>query len=275
MDVASHSVNKLFDQYVLGVEPQEQYSVLRDLIATYWIYVIGAEIFYYIIATALYHYRINMHCEYYYGSWRPDPASVRKEMMHSMTSMFGFSLLTTPLTVLEHRSSFSHMYFDYSQHSVFFTVGTVLGMLAFADFGVYWIHRWLHHPLIYKYIHKPHHSYKVVTPYASHAFHPVDGWAQSLPYHIYPFLFPINNWVHLIFLAIVNVWTVNIHDQLGQVDLNGVVNGGGHHDIHHREFNFNYGQYTTLWDRIGGSFKAPEFGPKRTDKVQKNKKKTA
>lgn len=39
-----------------------------------------------------------------------------------------------------------------------------------------------HHKLIYKYIHKPHHKWIVPTPYAALAFHPLDGYAQSLPY---------------------------------------------------------------------------------------------
>jgi Delta7-sterol 5-desaturase len=32
----------------------------------------------------------------------------------------------------------------------------------------------------------------VPTPWASHAFHPVDGFLQSTPYHVYAFLFPMN-----------------------------------------------------------------------------------
>lgn len=39
-----------------------------------------------------------------------------------------------------------------------------------------------HHPSIYKFVHKPHHKWIVPTPYAALAFHPVDGYAQSLPY---------------------------------------------------------------------------------------------
>lgn len=39
-----------------------------------------------------------------------------------------------------------------------------------------------HHKLIYKHVHKPHHKWIVPTPYAALAFHPVDGYAQSLPY---------------------------------------------------------------------------------------------
>lgn len=34
--------------------------------------------------------------------------------------------------------------------------------------------------------------FKIPTPFASHAFHPLDGFLQSLPYHLYPFIFPLN-----------------------------------------------------------------------------------
>jgi lathosterol oxidase len=27
--------------------------------------------------------------------------------------------------------------------------------------------------------------------------------------------------------------------------------------MHHLYFNYNYGQYTTLWDRLGGSYRRP------------------
>lgn len=27
--------------------------------------------------------------------------------------------------------------------------------------------------------------------------------------------------------------------------------------MHHLYFNFNYGQFTTLWDRLGGSYRPP------------------
>lgn len=36
------------------------------------------------------------------------------------------------------------------------------------------------------------------------------------------------------------------------------INSAAHHTIHHLEFNYNYGQYFTLWDRIGGSYKRPD-----------------
>jgi lathosterol oxidase len=35
------------------------------------------------------------------------------------------------------------------------------------------------------------------------------------------------------------------------------VNGAAHHTIHHLYFNYNYGQYFTLWDKIGGTYRLP------------------
>lgn len=31
--------------------------------------------------------------------------------------------------------------------------------LVFTDYGIYWVHRTLHHPSVYKYVHKPHHKW--------------------------------------------------------------------------------------------------------------------
>lgn len=129
--------------------------------------------------------------------------------------------------------------------------------IMFTDFCIYWIHRWLHHPLIYKRLHKPHHKWIMPTPFASHAFHPLDGFAQSVPYHIFPFLFPLQKMAFVMLFVFVNFWTILIHD--GEfVSDNPVVNGAACHSIHHLAFNYNYGQYTTLWDRLGGSYRKPD-----------------
>lgn len=129
----------------------------------------------------------------------------------------------------------------------------------FTDACIYWIHRFLHHKTIYKYIHKDHHKWKVPTPFASHAFHPLDGFLQSCPYHIYPFLFPLHKWTYLCLFVFVNIWTVSIHDGDYRVPhlLQPFVNGSAHHTDHHLYYNYNYGQFFTLWDRIGGSFRNP------------------
>ena len=82
--------------------------------------------------------------------------------------------------------------------------------ILFTDFFVYWIHRALHHPRLYKTFHKPHHKWIMPTPFASHAFHPVDGWAQSVPYHVFPFLFPLQKFAYIFLFVTINIWTIAI-----------------------------------------------------------------
>ena len=48
----------------------------------------------------------------------------------------------------------------------------------------------------------------VPTPFASHAFHPLDGYLQSVPYPLFIFLFPLHRWLYLGLFVFVNFWSI-------------------------------------------------------------------
>ena len=178
------------------------------------------------------------------------------EIKQTMASMPAMSLLTAVAFTLEVRGH-SKLYdlpseapfslYNYLQFPFF---------ILFTDFFIYWIHRGLHHPLIYKKLHKAHHKWIMPTPYASHAFHPLDGFSQSVPYHVFPFVFPLQKLASVALFAFINIWTILIHDGEYVAD-SPIINGAACHTMHHLYFNFNYGQFTTLWDRMGGSYRKP------------------
>jgi lathosterol oxidase len=181
---------------------------------------------------------------------------VRQEIWQTNKSLPGMAVLTAPIFLAEVRG-YSKMYdlsssgpgtwYDFLQFPFF---------ILFTDLFIYWIHRGLHHPLVYKQLHKPHHKWIMPTPYASHAFHPFDGFSQSVPYHVFPFLFPLQKFAYVFLFVFINVWTVLIHD--GEYVANSpIINGAACHTMHHLYFNYNYGQFTTLWDRLGGSYRKP------------------
>ena len=60
---------------------------------------------------------------------------------------------------------------------------------AFTETLVYWVHRSLHHPLLYRALHRYHHEFREPTPWVSMAFHPLDSFAQGAPYHLFALLF--------------------------------------------------------------------------------------
>ncbi|EGG01568.1 uncharacterized protein MELLADRAFT_50057 [Melampsora larici-populina 98AG31] len=134
-----------------------------------------------------------------------------------------------------------------------------LFFLWFTDLAIYLVHRWIHTPSIYKYIHKAHHKWIIPTPFASYAFNPLDGFLQSLPYHLFIFIFPLHKSVYLSLFVFVNLWSILIHDSdliVGH-PLEHIINGPSHHTLHHLHFTCNYGQYFTWADRLGKTYRHP------------------
>ena len=73
------------------------------------------------------------------------------------------------------------------------------------------------------------------TPYASHAFHPLDGFAQSIPYHVFPFIFPLQKLAYIALFSFINVWTIFIHD--GEYIANSpIINGAACHTMHKERY---------------------------------------
>lgn len=248
----------------------------RQLLTLYVLATVGGWLLYFITASMSYLFlfdkRYKRHPNFL-------PNQVQLEIAYASWSIPYMALATAPVFFLEVRG-YSKLYmengtqnksgsalnvsetedqFPTFQHSWAFVLISIASFLMFTDCLIYWIHRVLHHRLLYKYIHKPHHKWKVPTPYASHAFHPIDGFLQSVPYHIYPFLFPLHKLTYLCLFVFVNIWTVSIHDGDYRVPLllRPFINGSAHHTDHHLLYKYNYGQFFTLWDRIGGSFHFP------------------
>lgn len=229
---------------------------LRQFLSLYFITSFGGWLLYFLLATFSYIFifdrRVMKHPHFL-------PNQVRREIAYATMSAPGMSLPTAGIFLLEVRG-YSRLYEGISGVPGWLFCGlSIILFLMFTDGLIYWIHRWLHHRLLYKHIHKGHHTWKVPTPYASHAFHPIDGFMQSLPYHIYPLIFPLHKVLYLLLFVFVNFWTVSVHDGDYRVPdiLKPIINGSAHHTDHHLFYNYNYGQYFTLWDRIGGSFRTP------------------
>jgi lathosterol oxidase len=237
----------------------KQYLVL-SLVVAFWAYVlffVFCSISYYIFFVRWKHI------------FRPDSepqvpvGQVRREIMLSMWSLPTIAFLTSPWFMLQ-LHGYSQLYI-YDPTVTWTQTGlTVLAFIVFTDSCIYWIHRWEHtFPWIYKNIHKPHHEWKVPSPYASYAFHPLDGYAQSVPYHLFVIFCPMNVFVYMLMFVLVQLWTIGIHDSVDFIGdkkgswISKIVNGSMHHTIHHSKFIYNYGQYFTFWDKLLGSHYEP------------------
>lgn len=252
LDAADRHV---FTPYVYPSTWTEDY-VPRQILSLFVIVNIGGYVLYFLAATVSYVFifdqRLKKHPQFLKDQ-------VNLEIVYTCKSVPLMAIPTIVLFMFEVHG-YSKLYDNVNSSLGYAGIAvSAVTFILFTDACIYWIHRFLHNGHIYKYIHKDHHKWKVPTPFASHAFHPLDGFLQSCPYHIYPFLFPLHKVLYLCLFVFVNVWTVSIHDGNYRVPetLKPIVNGSAHHTDHHLFYNYNYGQFFTLWDKIGGSFKNP------------------
>ncbi|XP_061826233.1 lathosterol oxidase-like [Nerophis lumbriciformis] len=246
----------VFTPYVYPASWQEE-GASRQIVSLFLLTNLGALLLYLVFGALSFYYvfdhRLTKHPQFVKNQ-------VSQEIHLATTSIFWMSFPTVMLFFWEVRGH-SKLYDGIKQTVMGWSevLASIVGFLFFTDMCIYWIHRCMHHRSIYKYLHKQHHLFKIPTPFASHAFHPLDGFLQSLPYHIYPFIFPLHKAVYLSLFVFVNIWTISIHD--GDYRISGpfihLINGAAHHVDHHLFFNYNYGQYFTLWDRLGGSYRHP------------------
>lgn len=244
-------------------------SILRQLISLLLVAWGGSMILYFSVSTISYYLLFDRRLEHHPRFLKNQ---IRKEIALSVKSMPVIAGLIVPWFVAECRGA-TLMYDDIRQYGGEWFKGTLLegyghwvyvagsmtAFLLFTDFCIYWIHRWLHIPWLYKRVHKPHHKWVVPTPFAALAFHPLDGYAQSVPYHIIPFMLPLHKWIYLVLFIIVNLWTIIIHDgdMISGHFLEKYINSPAHHTLHHLYFTCNYGQYFTWADSMGGSYRPP------------------
>ncbi|WP_158594394.1 sterol desaturase family protein [Aquimarina sp. AD1] len=154
---------------------------------------------------------------------------------------------------------YTKIYTDISDYNLFFSFSGFFTLLVIDDTWFYWVHRLLHHPKIYKYVHREHHKSVDVNPFTSMSFHIIEAFL--LTFWILPvsFLFPMYAPV----LILLQLWGLldNVKAHLGyelypswwNKSLLRFMTSSTHHNMHHSKFNGNYGLHFRFWDWLMGT----------------------
>ncbi|KAH7121448.1 fatty acid hydroxylase superfamily-domain-containing protein [Dactylonectria macrodidyma] len=252
--VPASSPDSLFPALVASAIPRD--DIYRQCLSLFLIASFGAATIYFISAALSYHFIFDKRLEYHPRFLKDQK---RLEVESSLFAIPIISVLTLPFFLAEVRG-YSLLYTKVDEYGLPWMAFSTLLYMLFNDIGIYWIHRLEHHPSVYKFIHKPHHKWIVPTPWAAIAFHPLDGYLQSLPYHIFVFICPMQKYLYMVLFAMVQIWTILIHDgdMITGHWLEKFVNSPAHHTLHHMYFTCNYGQYFTWADNYWDSHKAPQ-----------------
>ena len=162
-------------------------------------------------------------------------------------------------------NGFSEIYYEWSSYPFWYHPLSIFLALFIHETYYYWLHRWMHRPKIYRFIHKWHHDSIKTSSLTSFSFHPIESILQALvvpamilflPLHIYTLFF-------LLFImtmsGTINHASVEIFPKGFEKNWLGKwLIGATHHDMHHKQFRFNFGLYFTFWDKWMGT-ESPKY----------------
>jgi Delta7-sterol 5-desaturase len=193
---------------------------------------------------------------------RPTAATMWDQVQLAQTSLTLYVMLPC-LDEFFIEQGWTAVYYTVSEVGGWFWYGLYLCLyMAMVEVGIYWMHRTLHtNKWLYKHVHMLHHKYnrpESLTPWASIAFHPLDGILQASPYLVAAFFVPCHYVTHLALLFFTAIWATYIHDAMDwNID---PIMGSKYHTVHHTHYIYNYGQIFTWCDAFWGTLKVPD-GP--------------
>lgn len=247
---------------------QEQTSTAQDLLYL-WLDVLTGDFQRYWVGTLLVTFLI-------WGLLRPWIASrkiqpkfprwrqIRREVLYSMQSIVIFSL-NGSLVALGIEKGIFKVYSDIGEYGIWYFIASTILALIIHDTYFYWVHRAMHHPKLFKHMHRTHHRSRNPTPFTAYAFDAPEAVVMAAFLPIMVLFLPLHHVSIGLVLAIMILRNAIGHCgfevfprktlRSPWLSWNTTVT---HHDMHHRYNRSNYGFYFSWWDKLMGT-EDPEY----------------
>jgi lathosterol oxidase len=189
---------------------------------------------------------------------------IRDEIIQSLKVGVVFTIGGTSMGLLQ-KNGIGMWYTDIAQFGWGYFVAQVFIMVAIGDLYFYWTHRLMHIPRLFKWIHSVHHKSANPTPFTSMSVDFAEGVLNICVVFIFPFVMPVHFSAFLLYTLVAFFYNVYAHcgyDILpkgsSQHFLLKYFNSSPDHNLHHATSRGNYGFYTTVWDRVFGTYVSPD-----------------
>lgn len=239
------------------------HTILTIFITVFFFYLASAGIFYFIL---------NVRFKERFSDFRfnPRPAKAKVilgEFKSSLVSMGAISTMLCITYLYMIPSGKIRIYSDFSEHGLGYYVFTFLFVAFVYDSFVYWMHRLLHIPLLFKLIHRKHHSSQYPTAWGSHSTHVLEIvlYGQGLVLGL--MVFPVHQSMIPVQVGISFIWSIYQHCGFDLFNLrkksllgNVILGSAADHAWHHVYVNGNYGMFSNFWDYLARTQK-PGIAP--------------
>lgn len=211
---------------------------------------------------------------YYFWRWRitqtkhlriqrmePTSADAWRELRQSLVSSVIFATLLT-LVMRDLEYSGTRIYWSWRDYGLTWFLLSLPTLVILHDTYFYWMHRSIHHPKLYNWIHSLHHESRNPTPFAVYSFQATEAVLESL--WIIPVLIFLPIHIGILVLYTMITFGVNAMAHSGvevfpnwcrQHWLLKYLNYSTYHNDHHRRGRGNYSFYFSWWDRVMGTLK--------------------
>ena len=189
---------------------------------------------------------------------RADAKQLKRELKNAIF-VFAVAASMNVLVTWLGQLGYTKIYLGLSEQPIWYGLLGFPILLIIDDAWFYWVHRALHHPRIYKFVHHEHHRSLDVNPITSISFH----WLEPLllSFWVVPvsLFFPV--WAPVLALLQVYGLLDNIKSHLGYEIFPSWWNksplrfltSSTYHNLHHTKFRGNYGVHFRFWDRLMGT----------------------
>jgi Delta7-sterol 5-desaturase len=238
---------------------------LPDVSQPFWFFVVTLVVFAVVIG------RYLLIAGLFYGTfylWFPDkwkerkinqrpykPGQFRKEVYWSTITAAIFAV-SGAATLLLWQKGWTKVYMDIREYPLWWLPLSLVIALLVHETYYYWLHRWMHHPKVFRIVHKVHHDSNITSPWTAFSFHPIEGIFQALFLPLLLLVLPMHLYVLLIqltimtFSSVVNHLDIEVYPKhFYRHRLGRWLIGATHHSLHHKQFKYNYGLYFTFWDK--------------------------
>jgi sterol desaturase/sphingolipid hydroxylase (fatty acid hydroxylase superfamily) len=184
-----------------------------------------------------------------------EKGQLRKEMKWSIITSLLFSV-TGALTVILWQRGYTRVYTKTDQYGWWYLPVSLILFLFLHETYYYWLHRWMHRPGVFRWVHKIHHDSHIASPFTAFSFHPLEGLLQAVFLPALLLILPVHYGVILILLtlmtfsSVINHLGIELYPRQSATFLGRWVIGATHHSLHHKWYRYNFGLYFTFWDRL-------------------------
>lgn len=187
----------------------------------------------------------------------PDWKQMRREILASFRTAAIFAGVGGLTIAGLMAAGFDLVYGDPLSRGWPYLLASTLMLIVLHDAWFYWSHRLIHHPKLFRRVHREHHKSHNPSPWTAYSFDPGEAVVNAIYLPLVLLLIPSS--AIAIFVFINHMMIRNAIGHCGYELFPSWRNGRPvfgwmttvtHHDLHHAQAGWNYGLYFTWWDRL-------------------------